>query len=89
MTGSSGVWGAVGRAGASVPGPELCPQILSLFLQDSGPNKVSSASPVLGEGLSLWWGRGRPWEPSTQQPCSELGRAHEWRAGCGVDERLQ
>ena len=57
VTGSSGVRGAVGRAGASAPGPELCPQTLSSLLQDSGPNKVSRAPPVLGK-VSAFGGEG-------------------------------
>ena len=79
MTGSSGVRGAVGRAGASAPGPELCPQTLSSLLQDSGPNKVSRAPPVLGK-VSAFGGRERPWEPSTQSPALPLfwGRSQPW-----------
>lgn len=66
--GSSGVQEGMGRAGAFAPGPELCPQTLCLLLQDSGPNKVSSASSLLGEGLSPWWGRGRRWSLGHSSP---------------------
>lgn len=82
MTGSIGVPGGVGRAGAC-PRPRALSSGSVFAFAGFGAQQGKQHFPLLGEGLSLWWGRGRPWELRPQQSCSELSQPMSESSGRG------